>query len=270
MRKAFVLLLIFISPAISAAAQETPTRMSLEDVARLARVRSVADVLRRDLPSYCFPALTPDAEQEIISAVRSFDRMADAGLVLNHIRQHPCPTAPVAQRESPQPQRETPQPQRERETRVPGGRQTADREPTGNPGVPSGEGAASPIPLRLYVTPDNKCAVNRPPANPRDLRIPRYLEYIYVFLQTHGPVEEAESERVVNAMPKDEFVKCFEAFRELARSRNMRLIITATDRAHRSWEQPQIIFRGRHLQEADYKSPYEERVFPGAEVPLDP
>jgi hypothetical protein len=48
----------------------------------------------------------------------------------------------------------------------------------------------------------------------------------------------------------------------------MRLIVTATDAAHRGWYQPSIRYQGRNLRVVMYKSPDENRFFPGAEVPL--
>lgn len=121
-----------------------------------------------------------------------------------------------------------------------------------------------------YVTEDERCRLGEPAESlRRELRIPRYVEYLYVFLQTPGPVETAVSEWLAAGMEKEEFIKCFEAFREIARARGMRLIITATDSSHQNWYQPQIRFRGQNLRVVRYKFPNEQRTEPGAEVPLN-
>jgi hypothetical protein len=121
-----------------------------------------------------------------------------------------------------------------------------------------------------YVTDDDRCALGEPAESlRRELLIPRYVKYFYVFLRGLGPIETAESERLAGGMEKDEFIKCFEAFRETARARSMRLIITATDAGHRNWYQPEIKFRGQNLHPVRYRFPYEQRTEEGAEVPLN-
>lgn len=118
------------------------------------------------------------------------------------------------------------------------------------------------------LTQNGRCLVDQAAAARRlVLRIPRTINSIYVFLQTHGPIEEAESERLGTAMTQEEFVKCFVPFRELAQRRKMRLIITATDAQHRGWYHPQIMVSGRTLPLVQLKLPGGEETAPGAEVP---
>jgi hypothetical protein len=259
MSRLVTILSILLLMPVTAVAQEPPIRMPFADVARLVRRIPVADVVRKDLPGYCFDTLTRHAEQMIADSVQRLDRSADPAPIYAVIRQRPCrpPEDPVPPPVRPQPRVTHPQPR------------VSDQQAV-SPRVDTEDRPTLRYPFRQYVTPDDRCAVNRPPANPSDLRIPRRVESVYAYLQTHGPVEDAQSERLVVAMPVAEFVKCFEAFRELARTNNMRLIITATDARDRGWYQRDIIFRGRSLQKADYKSPDEERIFPGAEVPLNP
>jgi hypothetical protein len=257
-----VLLLTTVAPARG---QKIP--LSAEQVARLARVENPAEVVTKDLPGYCFDPLdTRRGEQAIADSAHRRDANADAGPIIRHMRQNPCEadtnaTARVVAH-GPVPTRREPvhsQPATQSTT-------VSDSSLQPLPDTRPSRGSDTEASPRL-VTPDNRCAVNQPPPNARDLQIPHYTAVIYVFLQTQGPLEEAESERLAIAMPKEEFRKCFEAFRDLARSRNMRLIVTATA-DHRSWDQPEIRYRGHKLQVVGYKSPDENKVFPGAEVPL--
>lgn len=263
------LLLVFSFTA--AGAQERRRLLSFEEAARFASAQEPIDAVRGDLTRYCFHRLDSHGEQIITRAVRTRRGSADPSIILDYIRQHPCPAMtpplsspsapPVSTRRAPEPRRhQPPTPQ-------------SPANDTTTRGISLGTGTreerVTTTAAPRLVAADNTCAVNHPPANRRDLLIPRHVRYVYSFLQTPGPAEDAESERLAIAMPRDEFVKCFEAFRDLARARGRRLIITATDEGHRSWYQPDIRFRGQRLRPTEYKSPYEDRVYPGAEVPLN-
>lgn len=250
MRGTHIVILGLLGATTPAVAQEARRPTTFEAVARLARVQSV-ETLLRDLQPYCFPALDARAQGIITEAVRSFDSRGNPESVYAYARQHPCATSTSR---SSRPTAQGPG------TNIPS--------PTAPPSPAVIEQVTTSL-ASSYVTGENRCAISSQATSERDLRIPRQVQYLYVFLQTPGPAETAESHRLAAGMPKDEFVKCFEAFREAARSQNMRLIVTATDGQHRSWYQPAIRFRNANLRPVMYKSPDEERTFPGAEVPLN-
>jgi hypothetical protein len=260
-----VLPFLLVAAASNAQAQERRKLLSFDEVAEFATAEDPIDVVRKDLGPYCFSRLDSRGERIITEAARRRNPNATAGVILDYIREHPCEPAPAP----PPPIVAPPTTKGPRNT---GPVTSRPGNNTGQPHVPSGSppegGLIEPNPVRRIVTPGNRCAVNQPPANPRDLRIPRYIRSFYVYIQTDGAAEEAESERLASSMPRDDFVKCFEAFRDFARARNMRLIITATDGDHHGWYQPEIRFKGRNLQVVDYKAPYEGRIYPGAEIPL--
>jgi hypothetical protein len=237
-------------------AQDQRVRLSFEDLATLLMAQAPADVIRRDLGPYCFDPLSADGEAVIIAGARRRDPTARVPTVIfEHVRQHPCPPRPERHREAEERASERPKPEETTRTTPlsPASRSLA-RTPSSDPRM---------------VGDDGRCLIAGPTEDlRRDLRIPRMVRLMYVFVQTPGPAESSESERLAAGMDKEEFLKCFESFRNAARSRNMRLIITATDEGHRGWYQPEIRYRGRYLRVVEYKSPDGLQVFPGAEVPL--
>lgn len=246
------LILLLLSAVSSAHAQRERSHLPFSQVARFARLVSPEDVVRRHLAPYCFDTLDNRGMAMITDSVRARDPMASPIVIFDYIRQHPCETP--GQPDTPQ---NTP-------------RTTPRREPSPPPALVPAPPPPSSLSNGERLTQDGRCLVNQSSETTRrDLRIPRIVRYIYVFLQTPGPAEEAESERVGTAMEKDEFYKCFDAFRERARRLNMRLIITATDARHRGWYQPEIIYRGQPLRPVEYRVPGGDRTEPGAEVPVN-
>lgn len=245
-------------------AQRQREHITFADVATLASAQSPGEVVQKDLDRYCFDELDAEGEAVITAGVRRRNPSAPPPtIIFEYIRAHPCEEKRPQEPSIPPRRTERPQPPRPAQDLGPTPPAPAEL-PTPTP--------APPIPPTgtAYVSEDGRCLSPRPVDNlRRELRIPRFIRYMYVFVQTTGPVEAAESERLVAAIDKDEFIKCFETFREVARTRGMRLIITATDEGHRGWHQPEIRYRGRYLRVVEYKSPDGSQVFPGAEIPLN-
>lgn len=100
-----------------------------------------------------------------------------------------------------------------------------------------------------------------------DLYVPPQVIQVYVILQASGePVDGSSTTHDV--VSRDKFISEFERYRNVARQKRVKLIVTAaTD--DEKWIQNQITFRGKNLRRALYRDPHASITYSGAEVPLD-
>lgn len=99
-------------------------------------------------------------------------------------------------------------------------------------------------------------------------QVPTSVAHIYVFLQKRDSTGRGSGSEIASMITPKEFQKNFERYRKLARTKKVRLIITAESRDGQ-WIQDQISYKGIKLQRAAYRNPGIDRTVPGAEVPLD-
>lgn len=103
-------------------------------------------------------------------------------------------------------------------------------------------------------------------SNP-DLSVPTQVIQVYVILQEPGEPVDGSS-NTLDVVSRDKFIAEFERYRNIARQKQVKLIVTAvTD--DEKWIQNQIKYRGKNLRRALYRDPHASITYSGAEVPLD-
>lgn len=100
-----------------------------------------------------------------------------------------------------------------------------------------------------------------------DLSVPIRVTQVYVILQAPGtPIDGSSSTYAL--VNREEFITEFERYRNVAREKKAKLIVTAvTD--NEEWIQNQIEYKGVKLKRALYRDPHASITYSGAEVPLD-
>lgn len=100
-----------------------------------------------------------------------------------------------------------------------------------------------------------------------DLSVPAQVIQVYVILQAPGePIDGSSS--TVDVVSRDKFIADFERYRNIAREKQVKLIVTAVTEDEK-WIQNQIKYRGKNLRRASYRDPHASITYSGAEVPLD-
>lgn len=103
-------------------------------------------------------------------------------------------------------------------------------------------------------------------SNP-DLDVPHQVIQVYVILQEQGEPVDGSS-RTLDVVSRDKFISEFERYRNVARQKQVKLIVTAvTD--DEQWIQNQIKYKDKNLRRALYRDPHASITYSGAEVPLD-
>ena len=100
------------------------------------------------------------------------------------------------------------------------------------------------------------------------LEIPSSVVWMYVFLQNPTSTARGSGEEVTTMITPSDFHKNFTRYKEKARSKKWKLIVTAETRDGQ-WIQDQISYRGEELLRAPYYNQGIDKVVPGAEIPLD-
>lgn len=99
-------------------------------------------------------------------------------------------------------------------------------------------------------------------------KIPSDVAWIYVFFQDPSSVARGSGEEVATMLTPSEFLGSFASYKSQAKSQNRQFIVTAQAKQG-TWVQEQIFYRGKRLLAARYYSPSMDKVYPGAEIPLD-
>lgn len=100
-----------------------------------------------------------------------------------------------------------------------------------------------------------------------ELWVPQQVIQVYVILQNPGEPVDGSSE-TLDLVSREKFIADFERFKNIARQKRVKLIITAVTEDEQ-WIQNQIKYKGKNLRRALYRDPHASVTYSGAEVPLD-
>jgi hypothetical protein len=100
-----------------------------------------------------------------------------------------------------------------------------------------------------------------------DIYVPTNVSVVYVIIQKPGPLVDGSSE-LLSLDSRDEFLANFSKYIDIAKSKKMRLIITAATSGEQQWVHNKFKYKGFPLKPTTYRDPNQSKSFPGAEIPL--
>lgn len=100
-----------------------------------------------------------------------------------------------------------------------------------------------------------------------EVDVPSNVSVIYVILQKPGLLVDGSSE-LLSIDDRESFINNFMAYKDEARNRKMRLIITAATEGEKQWVHSKIKYNGAFLKQVMYRDPNQSKSYIGSEVPL--
>jgi hypothetical protein len=95
--------------------------------------------------------------------------------------------------------------------------------------------------------------------------IPPEITWIDVILQKGNTLEKESSEILRHDISPNDFLNNWPKYGQIAKNKNMKMIIRACTKDHKQWLQNQIKFDGKFLNKAMFRNPSDNKIIEGAE-----
>lgn len=100
------------------------------------------------------------------------------------------------------------------------------------------------------------------------VHVPLEVAVVYVFLQKPTTLGDGSSE-FLGRVSRDEFIKKWDEYVKIAKSKQMKLIVRASTADEKKWLQGEIKYNDKMLMKSAFRDPSNNEISEGAEVPLN-